>query len=804
MGGLFSNHTINDYHHLFTINYTANMRKVIFTLLAAAVAMAVMAKDPKPCPSGYYDSALNKSGQALLTALYNIITTHTNIGYDNLWSAYDDTDTDSRGYYIDMYSTYDKYTYNDKCGSYSAIGDCINREHSVPKSWWGSGKLPQYSDIFNIVPTDGYVNNQRSNLPYGVCEGGTRLTNGQYIAKGRKGTSTHDGYSGVVFEPDDEYKGDFARAYFYMAACYNDVISGWTKSGGNVFFAGNSYPVFTTYAMGLLMEWHRLDPVSEKETTRNCYAHAWQGNRNPFIDHPELAEHIWGNLQGTAWTGEGQPPVTTPILTQPASGENINVGTIALDDSSVSKSITVKGINLTDGLTVTVNGDGFSVSPTSLSASSVNNGTTITVTYSGSEESANGTLTLSSSEVSRTCNLMAGKAQPGDDPVDPITPTGETIIETWENSESGGYWTKEVQGAAFKWYFVNAGIFAQTYDHWNDQIGCRFGKTNSSSIAMQQDVAGTSGISFYAATYGTTEADATIEVRYSTDGGSTWTVIDELALTHDFTQYTYSLNVTDNVRFMFQQTAGARVNIDDIAIYAPIQPENDPHIYFDGAIQAITAEVNGASSIREVTILTEDNDQPVSVTVNENFELSIDQLTWTQELTLDASGETFYVRLADTSVEGDFEGTITATAGSATAYADVEGTVTAPAYRPGDVNMDGSVDISDVSDLIDYLLGSEVSPFDLAAADVDSDQEVGISDVSFLIDYLLNGSSVMTWNALPSPDGLRIDNPSHEMLEIYDLNAQLVTTIDATGCIELPSGVYIVTSDKRSRKVVVR
>ena len=177
------------------------MKKVILTLLATAVAMAVMAKDPKPCPSGYYDSALNKSGQALLTALYNIITTHTNIGYDNLWSAYDDTDTDSRGYYIDMYSTYDKYTYNDKCGSYSAIGDCINREHSVPKSWWGSGKLPQYSDIFNIVPTDGYVNNQRSNLPYGVCEGGTRLTNGQYIAKGRKGTSTHDGYSGVVFEP---------------------------------------------------------------------------------------------------------------------------------------------------------------------------------------------------------------------------------------------------------------------------------------------------------------------------------------------------------------------------------------------------------------------------------------------------------------------------------------------------------------------------------------------------------------------------------------------------------------------------
>ena len=466
---------------------------LMFTLTATVLAMA--AKDPKPCPADYYSSALNKSDQALLTALYNIITTHTNIGYDGLWEAYEDTDTDSRGYYIDMYSNYDKYTYSNKCGSYSAIGDCINREHSVPKSWWGGGKQAQYSDIFNIVPTDGYVNNQRSNYPYGVCEGGTRLTNGQYVAKGRMGYSTRTGYTGRVFEPDDEYKGDFARAYFYMATCYNNVISNWTQANGDVFFAGNSYPVFTNYAIDLLMEWHRLDPVSEKETTRNCYAHAWQDNRNPFIDHPELAEHIWGNKQGIAWTGDGETPANQPVLTQPASGENINVGTIALDDNSVSKTITVKGVNLTKSVTATVSGEGFSVAPATLTASDVNNGTTITVTYSGTAENASGTLTLFSTEVSRSCALSAGKEQAGEDPVEP-TPGAEYAIETWENSESGGYWTREVQGAAYKWYFVNAGIFAQTYDHWNDAIGCRFGKSNTSSIAMNEDVAGTSGISF--------------------------------------------------------------------------------------------------------------------------------------------------------------------------------------------------------------------------------------------------------------------------------------------------------------------
>lgn len=779
------------------------MKKIFLAISFVAVVLAASAKDPRPCPDGYYSNALNKSDQALLTALYQIITSHTNIGYDGLWEAYDDTDTDSRGYYIDMYSTYDKYTYSNKCGSYSAIGDCINREHSIPKSWWGGGKQAQYSDIFNIVPTDGYVNNQRSNYPYGVCEGGTRLSNNGYVAKGRLGTSTHSGYSGRVFEPDDEYKGDFARAYFYMATCYNDVISNWTQANGNVFFAGNSYPVFTSYAIDLLMEWHRLDPVSEKETTRNNYAHAWQGNRNPFIDHPELAEHIWGNLQGIAWTGEGETPAGTPALTQPASGENINVGTIALDGNSVSKTITVKGVNLTTSVTVTVNGEGFSVTPGSLTANAINDGTAITVTYSGSAQNANGTLTLSSTEVSRSCTLTAGKEQAGNDP-DP-NPGAEYAVETWENCESGGYWTREVQGAAYKWHFVNAGIFAQTNDHWNDAIGCRFGKSSSSSVAMNEDVAGASGLSFYAATYGTTEADATIQVLYSTDGGTTWTLLKELALTHEFTQYTYGLDVADNVRFKFQQTAGARVNIDDIAIYAPVQEEPEPKVYFGSAIDTVTAIQGSMSTISEVTVITEDNDQPVVVTVDDNFELSRDQQSWAQELTLDASGETFYVRLLSTAEEGLYESVITATAGTATAYADIEGEVTAPNIIIGDINMDGLVNISDVTILIDFLLGNEVSPFDSQAADMNPNGDINISDVTMLIDYLLgNNAKTQKWNALPTSGGIKIDNPEAEELEIYDFEGKMVAAVTSNGIVNTPAGTYFVTSEKRSRKVVVR
>ena len=780
------------------------MKKIFLTLSLMTVVLAATAKDPKPCPSDYYSSALNKSNQALLTALYNIITSHTNIGYDGLWDAYADTDTDDRGYYIDMYSTYDKYTYSKKCGNYSKIGDCINREHSVPKSWWGSGKQPQYSDIFNIVPTDGYVNNQRSNYPYGVCEGGTRLSNDGYVAKGRMGYSTRSGYTGRVFEPDDEYKGDFARAYFYMATCYNNVISNWTQSGGDAFFAGNSYPVFTTYAIDLLMEWHRLDPVSEKETTRNCYAHAWQGNRNPYIDHPELAEYIWGNKQGQTWTGDGTV-VTTPMLTQPVSGTTINVGTIAIDGTNVSTQVAVKGANLTSSLNISVSGTGFSVSPSTLTASAVNNGTTVTVTYSGTAQNATGTLTLSSSEVSRTVSLTASKAQPGDDPEEPITPpTGDYEIETWEGCESGGYWTNEVQGAAFKWYFTDAGLWAQNNDHWNGAISCRFGKTSNSSIAMRQDVAGTSGLSFYAATYGTTDADATLQVLYSTDGGNNWTMLKEVALTREFVKYTYSLDVTDNVRFKFQQTAGKRLNIDDIAIYAPIQEQVDPKVYFGETVMAMQAVQNGESSISEVTVITEDNDQPVTVSVDGNFELSLDRQSWATTLTLDASGETFYVRLANTSTVDEYEGVITATAGEVTAYAEIEGNVSAPDVLIGDVNKDGTVSIADVTALIDYLLGGDASMIDILAADVNKDNSVTIADVTALIDQLLSGNSAAMWYAVPTQGGIHIDNPKGEMLEVYNLDAEVVATVSTSSSIKLPSGIYMVTSDNRSRKVIVK
>lgn len=140
------------------------------------------------------------------------------------------------------------------------------------------------SDAFHIYPTDGKVNGQRSNFPYGECANGTTLPSCNGVdALGKLGKSTFPGYSGTVFEPVDEYKGDFARSYFYMAACYNDKIASWSSP----MLAGNSYPCYTTWAVNLLLKWNEQDPVSQKEIDRNNAVYKHQNNRNPFIDHPE-------------------------------------------------------------------------------------------------------------------------------------------------------------------------------------------------------------------------------------------------------------------------------------------------------------------------------------------------------------------------------------------------------------------------------------------------------------------------------------------------------------------------------------
>ena len=275
--------------YLFVETQNFASLQIALTIVCLLLATFIHAQ----IPQGYYSAAENKSGQELRTAMHNIIKSHTSLSYNELWQAFYTTDVrPDNGKVWDMYS--DKpgstpayyFTFgSDQCGSYSGEGDCYNREHSVPKSWFGGSVAPMYTDLFHLYPTDGFVNSKRGNLPIGKVVNSTwTSTNGSKV-----GTSNISGYSGSVFEPIDSFKGDFARTYFYMATCYMDKNLG-VETQSN-FSGGDLKP----WAKELLLQWAALDPVSQKEIDRNNAVYQLQHNRNPFIDYPELAEKVFGN-----------------------------------------------------------------------------------------------------------------------------------------------------------------------------------------------------------------------------------------------------------------------------------------------------------------------------------------------------------------------------------------------------------------------------------------------------------------------------------------------------------------------------
>jgi endonuclease I len=290
-------------------------------------------------PNGYYTNAIGLQDEALMTALEGIIYTHTQLDYNYLWKAFNYTDKGDDGYYIDMYSTCKYDYYSTHVGNATYVGQGINREHSFPKSWFGGEEYPMYTDLTMLIPTDAYVNQRRSNYPYGVCAGGYTYVNDSLgvSMKGKLGNSTYNGYSDRVFEPDDEYKGDFARIYFYMVTCYKSDIANWPGCD-QLDYLDNNYKAFSDWSMQLLMEWHRADPVSTKEINRNEAVYGRQGNRNPFVDHPELAEHIWGTKQHKAWTGQDIPDdpfdKDTPVML-PVDESSVNPGSFRADWTSV-------------------------------------------------------------------------------------------------------------------------------------------------------------------------------------------------------------------------------------------------------------------------------------------------------------------------------------------------------------------------------------------------------------------------------------------------------------------------------------
>ncbi|PJJ62560.1 endonuclease [Chryseobacterium geocarposphaerae] len=313
------------------------MKRILFSLLFAVVFINAFAQ----IPAGYYNGTTGLTGAALKSKLNQIITNgHIDHGYNGLWSGYQTTDRDyyyeNDGTILDIYSENangpDPYTFTystNQCGSYSTEGNCYNREHVVPQSLFNSNS-PMVADIHFIRATDGKVNGMRSNYPYGkVGTASFTSLNGSKL-----GTSVSPGYSGTVFEPVDAFKGDVARMIFYFVTRYETQLSGF--SSGNML--GNSaFPGLQTWELNQLLAWNALDPVSPAEIGRNNASYIYQGNRNPYIDHPEYVDQIWGT-----------PVVDTQAPTAPTNlvANNPTSNSISLSWTAATDNIGVTGYDI--------------------------------------------------------------------------------------------------------------------------------------------------------------------------------------------------------------------------------------------------------------------------------------------------------------------------------------------------------------------------------------------------------------------------------------------------------------------------
>lgn len=256
-------------------------------------------------PEGYYDDAQGLQGYELKTALKNIINNQTVLSYGSLDNYYSQTDKDlyfeNDQSLLDIYSENpngtDPYQYGfgegDQCGNYNSESDCWNKEHVFPQGFFNE-QLPMRTDLHQVLPTDGYVNGRRSNYPFGnVQNAGWTSDNGSKL-----GNCVANGHTGTCFEPIDEFKGDIARIFLYFATRYEDQVtsSSWDNpdADNNNPLNGTKNQVYEDWYINQLLQWHDLDPVSQKEIDRNNKVYQIQHNRNPFVDHPEYVHIIWG------------------------------------------------------------------------------------------------------------------------------------------------------------------------------------------------------------------------------------------------------------------------------------------------------------------------------------------------------------------------------------------------------------------------------------------------------------------------------------------------------------------------------
>ena len=399
------------------------MKKLLLIFALATAFLTARAYD-----ANYYKAMDGKKKEALKSAAKQCVQNHTRLVYTDLPTYWQYTDVypelvNGCKRWWDMYSDNIYLIKSGQTALRSFSANKMQREHSIPKSWWKKNGdveyTPAYTDLWNLYPSDGKANQAKLNYAFGECKT-TSFDNG--VSKIGPAKSGFGGGSGNVFEPGDEYKGDFARSIFYMAVVYDELP--WVYN--YMFSADSTWPTLREWAYNMLLDWARRDPVSQKEKDRNNAVENAQGNRNPFIDFPELAEYIWGTRTSQTFYideqgGQVTPPITgDPAVIAPVNGEALDFSEVAVGQS-VSAQLQVKAQNLKSNLSVRITGQDramFRVSASSIPALDLNLGDTylLNVIYSPTSEgihTANLTLYDGGLPMSQQINVtLQGQAFP--------------------------------------------------------------------------------------------------------------------------------------------------------------------------------------------------------------------------------------------------------------------------------------------------------------------------------------------------------------------------------------------------------
>lgn len=539
---------------------------------------------------GLTATAQNLRGTALKAALHDLIQPIRVLKYgsgtDHTWSGFYRTDRIAAspeegegmadGATVDTLLVRDRYSNEQRHFSTpTASVSGMHIEHIWANSWWGHVENEAYKDLFNLYPADGTANMRKSNNPIGVVDGEVAFDNG-VVKVGRSSSYRADSLI-TAWEPADQWKGDFARTYFYMATCYSHMTDLWTTSDGLLTIDPASPLTMRPWVSRLMLEWAELDPVDDIEVLRADSIEAIQGNRNPFVDFPGLCHYIWGDSTQFDFdvaryterldpTIHIQPDVEDPNKPIFSVSPAMAVLTATPGEPSTAVKVSVY-LDRVERFATTVTAE----APLQVSQdgqawgnrlSLYGGSQTFYARFGGVEEEGDylGEVVVSCEGlddriVELSCNVDAAKA----------------FFENFETGSKTGYAVADVQCAAAKWQMCNALLAGD--DNKRDakcvrMKGCTTsgGVTTPAYIMMVSDKAeGCDSLWFYAGRYGS-DTGVKMTVSYSQDGGETWKpIVSQLEVTA-MKRYGYRLDVKGNVRLKFENcgSGNKRVNIDDI------------------------------------------------------------------------------------------------------------------------------------------------------------------------------------------------------------------------------------------------